>query len=831
MLLAGRLGQVDASATYNVVDLGSLGGSSAQAKAVNAAGAVVGLANVTGNAAYHAALWTNSSSAAIDLGTLGGSHSQANGINSGDQIVGWSYVTNDTALHAVVWTNSSSAPIDLGTLGGASSQANAVNDSGQIVGFAHTTGDVASHASLWTNSSNPAIDLGTLGGTVSQASAINGSGQIVGTAYTASNYPQAVLWTNSNSAAIDLGALGGNSSQAYGINAAGQIVGYGATTSNAAYHAAFWTNRNSTAIDLGTLGGTYSQANAINDSGQIVGAADTTSNLTPHAILWTNSSSPAVDLNTLIPAGSGWLLSYPYAINDSGEIVGYGTVSNGDTHAFVLIPIPPNTSTNTWISPLSGKWETSTNWSNGSAPSLADSADAITNATSTIVTIDSVTTNTPGVMVISNLIVSAPLGSTNTLFLNDAGAAVPLQILDAVTIGSGGVLTVSGSSLMAGSVNNAGLIQAAGGTLEFFGLNIGTNDVLSGAVSLTNGAALLLSGTDSWTLVSAIAYGGGASGGSIIASDGGTIQAVFLSNPSFCNNAGTLAVVGGSIINYGQIGADLTNNYVITGSGSLTGGFGLNSYGILNQGTIATISGGTLVLDTRDALDFGGVQNLSNIVVASASVLSIRRSEDAWDNPATVYPTNSGTIFMQGGVLRADDATTLSTNRLFVNGVSGLIEGCGTFTNWTTVINNGLILANCGTTLTFSGAITNNGTMRAANSNVLEAYGTVVNNGTIDIINGGVTKFHGGFINNGTVLTAGNVAISSIFLVGNNVSLQIQSAPGHLYELQVGTSFDPANWISTGAVQSGSGNTLTFTDLGGATNAPARFYRVLVTSP
>ncbi len=518
----------------------------------------------------------------------------------------------------------------------------------------------------------------------------------------------------------------------------------------------------------------------------------------------------------------------------------YGTTTfggindSGTVFKVFLIPIPQNTSTNTWISAIGGKWETGTNWSNGRAPSLADSADTITNANTNAVTIDSVTTNTPGVMTISNLVVSAPPGSTNTLFLSNAGAATPLQVLSGLTIGSGGVLTVSGSSLIAGSVSNAGVIQASAGTLEFFGPNIGTNNTLSGSIAITNGGALLLSGTDSWTLVSAIAYGGGASGGSVISSNSGAIQSVFLSNPAFCNNAGTLAVVGGNVINYGQIGGDLTNSYVITGSGSLTGSFGSNNYAVLNQGTIATPSGGTLVLDPRDAFDFGGVQNASAIVVASASTLSIRRTENAWDSPAASCPTNLGTIFMQGGILRADDDTTTSTNRMFVNGISGVIEGCGTFSNWTTVLNNGLILANCGTTaLTFSGVVTNNGTMRAANGNVLEAYGTVVNNGTIDIINGSVTNFHGGFINNGTVLTAGSVAISSILVTGIDMDVRIPSVVGHTYQLQFSKSLTPTNWFTNGTTptQSGTGNTLTFTDPGGATNVPARFYRVLVTAP
>ncbi|HEY3701676.1 MAG TPA: hypothetical protein VGL32_05420, partial [Acidimicrobiales bacterium] len=43
------------------------------------------------------------------------------------------------------------------------------------------------------------------------------------------------------------------------------------------------------------------------------------------------------DLNSLIPAGSGWVLDQARAINDAGQIVGWGTI-NGHEHAFLLTP-------------------------------------------------------------------------------------------------------------------------------------------------------------------------------------------------------------------------------------------------------------------------------------------------------------------------------------------------------------------------------------------------------------------------------------------------------------------------------------------------------------
>lgn len=43
-----------------------------------------------------------------------------------------------------------------------------------------------------------------------------------------------------------------------------------------------------------------------------------------------------LDLNTLIPASSGWQISFASGINDLGQIVGVG-VRNGQSHAVLLI--------------------------------------------------------------------------------------------------------------------------------------------------------------------------------------------------------------------------------------------------------------------------------------------------------------------------------------------------------------------------------------------------------------------------------------------------------------------------------------------------------------
>ena len=91
--------------------------------------------------------------------------------------------------------------------------------------------------------------------------------------------------------------------------------------------------------DLGTVGGdTCSTAQSVNSGGQIVGGSfDCGAPEFAHAFLWENGG-PVVDLNTLMAPGSGLTLVFAASINDRGEIAGDGLLSNGDNHAFLLIP-------------------------------------------------------------------------------------------------------------------------------------------------------------------------------------------------------------------------------------------------------------------------------------------------------------------------------------------------------------------------------------------------------------------------------------------------------------------------------------------------------------
>src|SRR5579862_9776822 len=108
-----------------------------------------------------------------DLGTLGGVTSAAGAINNVGQVVG--YAENQRKQnHAFLWS-SDTGMVDLGLLhtGDIESFSRAINDSGTVVGIS------GSYAFLWTQDSGMQ-DLGNLGGGYADASGINNLGQVLG---------------------------------------------------------------------------------------------------------------------------------------------------------------------------------------------------------------------------------------------------------------------------------------------------------------------------------------------------------------------------------------------------------------------------------------------------------------------------------------------------------------------------------------------------------------------------------------------------------------------------------------------------------------------------
>jgi probable HAF family extracellular repeat protein len=303
-------------------------------------------------------LWKNGE--IVNLGTLGGYESQAGGrgVNSRGQATGfatndvpdpfsiiyWVFygLSNGTQTRAFLWDEKNEMR-DLGTLGGPDAVAPFINERGQIAGSSYTnytpnptTGIPTVHPFLWEN--GRMIDLGSLGGTGCVTDALNNRGQVVGLSNLAGDMAShAVLWDNGK--LTDIGTLGGTYGEATAINEAGEIAGLANLVGDQVGHAFFWSR--GVLRDLGTLeGDCFSGAFGINASGQVVGQSISCDFSNQRAFLWENGNM--IDLNVFVPAGSDITLTEVEQINDSGEMFGIGTLSNGNDRAFLLIPCDEN---------------------------------------------------------------------------------------------------------------------------------------------------------------------------------------------------------------------------------------------------------------------------------------------------------------------------------------------------------------------------------------------------------------------------------------------------------------------------------------------------------
>jgi probable HAF family extracellular repeat protein len=179
-------------------DLNTLGGNDAGfldligVVAINERGQVAAcsyanaIANpITGTPTLDPFLWQHGSMR--DLGTLGGTSGCATALNNRGQVVGYSNLKGDLTFHAFVWDREELK--DLGTLGGDRSVALAINEAGQIIGRAGVTEICTAcspgnqkqlhHPFLWKDGAM--TDLGLVAGdTGGTAYSINSRGQIVG---------------------------------------------------------------------------------------------------------------------------------------------------------------------------------------------------------------------------------------------------------------------------------------------------------------------------------------------------------------------------------------------------------------------------------------------------------------------------------------------------------------------------------------------------------------------------------------------------------------------------------------------------------------------------
>ena len=366
-----------ATANGIVRDLGALPGTNQSLSVwISDTGLIVGISenglidNTVDFPQLRPVLW-DSARNLHDLGTFGGNTGFAAAVNNNGVVVG--YATNnipenpDAAsfmngflpagqqVRAFVWNGG--ALRDLGTLGGLDAAAQAINQHGVVAGLSFTsteindtTGLPTVHPFVWTNGIMQ--DVGSLGGTMSTPGSfasgpfgklLNERGDIAGTSTLPGDDTwHAFVWRNNQM--IDLGATGVRNSEAFFMSDKGEVLGRAEVSLTPfVRHAFLWENGRMT--DLGAPAPcTRSSALGINSLGQIVGdtgaCTDDPNDPGYFSAFYQEKGKTAVDIHRLITPPSPIHLEDAGCINDLGEISGGGFDADGRMHAVLLVPIP-----------------------------------------------------------------------------------------------------------------------------------------------------------------------------------------------------------------------------------------------------------------------------------------------------------------------------------------------------------------------------------------------------------------------------------------------------------------------------------------------------------
>ena len=315
---------------YSVVDIGTLGGASSRAHAINNVGEVAGEADLNADDS-HAFLFSHGR--IKDLGVLpGGMYSRALGINDSRKIVG-DDVSPDGDSRAILWNNG--IPLNLGVIPGTDvppgASAFAINNAGHAVGVSrYSKDDDSMHAFYYTGGSLQ--DMQTLGGLSSEADAINSANTIVGVSdVDFSSEPHAYI-SFGGGGMTDLGTFGGERSWGTAINDSTDLAGVIVT--NGDYLGFVRVGGSVQYLSFGS--GLYSWAEGININKQVVGYAAISASGTVRGFLW-DTNNGIRNLQDLVPEDCPWTIIDASAINDHGQIAATG-LSGGKIHALLLSP-------------------------------------------------------------------------------------------------------------------------------------------------------------------------------------------------------------------------------------------------------------------------------------------------------------------------------------------------------------------------------------------------------------------------------------------------------------------------------------------------------------
>jgi filamentous hemagglutinin family protein len=374
--------------------------------------------------------------------------------------------------------------------------------------------------------------------------------------------------------------------------------------------------------------------------------------------------------------------------------------------------------------------------------------------------------------VLSNGNITIGTSASNFAFANDGG------------IGAGQVLTIGSGPKPAASFNNSASAVLQGDTIAVTAGTLGN----AGLVQAANG-------------ITASASGALTNDGTILTSSATrdiSLTVASLTNTGTIQSAGDLTIASsGSIGNSGSLSnQDAAGNLNLSGSA-------FNNSGVVQAANTASLSATSAAIDNSGTIRATGALNAQ---VATAFNNTGAGSRVLGSNNVTIGTSASNFTLTNDGGIGTAGTLTLGSNpnpvSTLQNNAGGVLVG-NSLTAFADTLNNpGTIQGESNLTLNVTGVLTNGGNLLAAASTVgardlVANVGSLVNSGTIQADRNLTVTSNGTFDNSGTILTQGSDGTLS--LSGTTLTNTAMVQAGNAASLNATTLNNSGTLQSSGA--------------------------------
>lgn len=345
-----------AAPSYRLVKLPPPAGSlTSVARAISANGSIAGEGVVDANSVGNTPLNFGTAAAVVPTFTAvpaGTTNGFIRGVNDSGIAAGTAQ-NGDANTSKAILTGTGGVTTLAAASGFANAGANGINNNGVVVGYSMQAGIFAAEgtarpmpglgtqkATVWDSLGNATTLGNPFGNFNTIATAINASGQVVGVASrNGGSISNAMIWNNGVGTALT--TANSERSTARAISSTGWVVGRKDQLADGSFLGSVWAaNGNQYALGP-TSGCTVSDLRGINASNNAVGFSQQGACATVGGYWqWNGSGYTTYDINSLVVNLGGWDLIAPQAINDRGQIVGFGFDEFGNTRGFLLEAVP-----------------------------------------------------------------------------------------------------------------------------------------------------------------------------------------------------------------------------------------------------------------------------------------------------------------------------------------------------------------------------------------------------------------------------------------------------------------------------------------------------------